>query len=98
MSAKWVSLCALGLSLGALAGPAAAAPLGDMKMQAGASQAGTELVTYSRCWWADGRRHCRRGVTRNYYGYDNDYYGYGYNRPGCGGYNDWRYYYYPRHY
>ena len=78
MSAKWVSLCALGLSLGVFAGPATAAPLGAANVQVGASQADVEAVSYRRCWWSDGRRHCR-GVTRNY-GYDN---GYGYG-PGIG--------------
>jgi hypothetical protein len=45
----------------------------------------TPSYTYGSSSW---------GYSRPYY---NDYYGYGYNRPGCYGYNDWRYYYYPRH-
>jgi hypothetical protein len=82
MPAKWVSLCALGLSLGLLASPATAARFGDMNMQVGTTQPGAEAVAYRRCWWADGRRHCRRIVSRHYdggYGYDS--YGYG---PGIG--------------
>ena len=81
MWAKWQSLGALALTLSFFATPTSAAPIGNVSgVQAGTSEAAIDLVSNRRCWWADGRRHCRRSVAR-YYGYDDGYYGYG---PGIG--------------
>jgi hypothetical protein len=87
MQSKTLSLGALAVALGVLAIPAAAAPaVGDVDGLKGASTSATEHVAYRRCWYEDGRRHCRRTVTRYYNYYDDGYYGYGpgYYGPGIG--------------
>jgi hypothetical protein len=60
MLSKWTSIGALALTLGFFAVPASAAPLGVNGVQAETSQSTTaEPVSYRRCWWRDGHRHCR---------------------------------------
>jgi hypothetical protein len=73
---KMLSAAALAAALGFIAAPASAAPLALRGAQVGASASAAEPAAYRRCWYEDGRRHCRRTVTRYYYD-DDGYYGYG---------------------
>jgi hypothetical protein len=56
--------------------PALAMPAGMQGTMVGTEQSTAQPVAYRRCWYEDGRRHCRRTVTRYYYD-DDGYYGYG---------------------
>ena len=60
MLSRIVSAGAFALTLGFLAAPASAAPLGSVDgVKAGTGVSAAEQVAYRRCWWLDGRRHCR---------------------------------------
>jgi hypothetical protein len=60
MLSRIVSAGAFALTLGFLAVPASAAPLGSVGgVKVGTGVSAAEQVAYRRCWWRDGRRHCR---------------------------------------
>src|SRR5262245_31299071 len=75
MLSKSLSLAALALTLGFLAAPASAASVTGLEGAKPGNASAAEHVAYRRCWYENGRRHCRRTVTRYYD--DDGYYGYG---------------------
>jgi hypothetical protein len=66
---KWLSPAALVLGAGLLAGPAAAAPLGNVGALETANDSVVDSVHYRhrRCWRHRGHWHCRRGFRRYVY-------------------------------
>jgi hypothetical protein len=71
---KGMAVGAFALVLGISAVPASAAPLGTLDGIKSEDTAAAEQVSYRRCWWHKGHRHCRRYGGHGYY----PYYGYGY--------------------
>ena len=61
MLSKYLSIAAVALTVGVFTAPASAAPTANL--QGAAPEAGTsagEQVSYKRCYWRHGHRHCRR--------------------------------------
>jgi len=57
---KWVASGAFALALGFLTAPASATPLSAMDgVRSGDIASAAEQVSYRRCWWHKGHRHCR---------------------------------------
>ncbi len=78
MHAKhWLGAAAVWLSLGFLALPVQAAPVGSMNGDFRAATGDTSAVdrVHRRCWWHHGRRYCRE-FRRGYYERDRGYYPY----------------------
>jgi hypothetical protein len=59
MLSKLLSAGGLALALGLLTVPASAAPANNLAGMKDRSTSAVEDVAYRRCWWRDGRRHCR---------------------------------------
>ena len=59
MLTQYLSAGAFALTLGLLASSASAAPLASLDGVKADSTSATEQVADRRCWWRDGRRHCR---------------------------------------
>ena len=66
---KGMAAGAIALVLGSWAVPVSAAPLGTLDGIKSENTSAAEQVSYRRCWWHKGHRHCRRYGGYGYYPY-----------------------------